>query len=168
MQPDASISGEVRAARKLFAEYGPAMLADPRLAVLLAEYHRQIEKTHEMFTEAGVFIQCAACAGCDQISCCFLGVENWFGRMLMLINLLMGVALCEQREVADQCLFLGPMGCKIVARFAICINFFCPALKAHLGAETLGALRKQGGDEVWAGVELENALTVWIAQHPRP
>lgn len=160
----AATLAEIRAARELYAAHGREIMADARLAELLAQYERQIAATWDTFGNSDVVGFCAACAGADQISCCFDGAEYWFDRHLLLINLLMGVELPTQREAQGQCLFIGPTGCKLKARFAICINFFCPALREHLGEAELLRLRRQGGQEVMAGLELEDALRRWLAR----
>jgi hypothetical protein len=160
-----SALAEIRRANELFAAHGRMLLADPEISALLRAYRAQIDKTGAAMAEAGVVSRCADCAGADHISCCFDGAEYWFDHRLLLINLLMGAELPRQRAVEGQCLFVGPQGCRLVARFAICINFFCPDLRAYLGPDTLTRLRKQGGDEVLAGLELEQALTRWLGRH---
>lgn len=157
---------EIALAQEIYHSLGSEILADEALAAKLAAYRAAITKTYEAFAVSGVGGFCAACAGRDQISCCFDGAEWWFGHRLLLLNLLMGVELPTSREVADQCLFLGAKGCKLIARFGICINFFCPDLREHIGAAQTKVLRKHGGDEVWLGAELENDLMRWLKAHP--
>lgn len=156
---------EIGRAKELFAAYGQRLGDDERLGEMLAAYQREIAATWRTFAGSRVVELCAACAGADQISCCFDGAEYWFDRHLLLINLMMGVELPTERWAEGQCLFVGPDGCRLKARFAICINFFCPDLRQRIGSQELLRLRRQGGREVLAGLELEEALRRWLAQN---
>lgn len=151
-------------ARELFAAHGAALAADPQVARLLAEYHQAILRSHGLMRGEEAFAACADCAGEDGgASCCFQGAEEWYGELLLLINLLLGVELPGRGEGGQDCFFNSPQGCRLAARFAICLNFFCPQLGERLGEAKLLALRQAVGRELLAGEALEGALRRWLA-----
>ena len=152
-------------AHELFTGYGAQMAADPELARLLEAYEQAIGRSNQLMTRDEAFAACAVCAGGDGgASCCFAGAEEWYGELLLLINLLLGVELPTKAVREQDCFFNGPQGCRLRANFAICRNFFCPELSGRLGPERLAELRRVVGRELIAGEALENALLRWFKQ----
>jgi hypothetical protein len=64
----------------------------------------------------------------------------------------------EKREVPDGCFFVGEKGCRLLARHAFCVNYFCPALNEHLDPAKTRKLLSISGNELLCGWELEKAL----------
>ncbi len=150
-------------ARELYAAHGAALLGDREISRLLAEYLQAIGRGQAMMRDHGVFAACAECAGKQGgASCCFAGAEEWYGEVLLLTNLLLGVELPGPGDPGQDCFFNGPQGCRLTAHFAICLNFFCPELNHRLGPERLAQLRRQVGRELIAGQVLEGALLRWF------
>ena len=150
-------------AQELYAAHGAALRGDPEISRLLIEYLQSIGRSQAMMQRHGVFAACAECAGTHGgASCCFAGAEEWYGELLLLINLLLGVELPVQGDGGQDCFFNGPQGCRLTAHFAICLNFFCPELTQRLGPDRLARLRRQVGRELIAGQVLEGALLGWF------
>ena len=150
------------AARALWSEHQAALGRDPEMARLLGEYHQAILRSQGLMRSDHAFAACASCAGEDGgASCCFAGAEEWYGELLLLINLMLGAVLPREDDGGQDCFFNGSAGCRLVAHFAICLNFFCPELRAALGPERLAELGRVIGRELIAGEALEGALLRW-------
>lgn len=156
-QTDESVREKIAAARALYAEHGPRLLADPATAGLLAVLAEAIETTESRFTEAGAAAACSNCGG-DDGGCCFDGMQDAFEVHQLLINILLGVDLPDERIFEDACFFVGPRGCRLRAKYSFCLNFFCPNFQSAAGGEVVANLVRQVGRELAAGLELETAL----------
>lgn len=153
-------------ARSLLETYGPQLAADPEQARLLGEYHQEILRSHGLMLAKLVFADCEVCAGVDGgVSCCFEGAEDWYYPLLLLANLLMGVEPSLDRRRPGDCLFNGQRGCELLARYGICLNFFCPDLCARLGEADLLLLRRAVGRELEAGRLWEEFVGRWLIAH---
>lgn len=160
---DQDILVEIRGAGEIFLAHAEALRQAPGIALAVAAYKAQIEATHALYAELGVYSLCGGCAGDGNESCCFSGVERFFDLVnLARVNLALGVALPTERDQEDGCFFNGPAGCRLLAKQSICLNHFCPSAKQALGPVRVKRLGLQGGAELWSGVELENALAAWL------
>jgi hypothetical protein len=145
----------------LYHEYGESILAISGMRQLLDRYDAAIEITQETMRQAGVADICGLCAE-KTGSCCFQEVETWYDPMLLLINLLLKAELPRSRQIPGQCIFLGKKGCRLRARYAFCLNYFCPPLKIQLGAGAVNITLAAVGQELAAGWELEQSLYRWF------
>ena len=153
-------------ARTLFAAHGLALAADGELCRLLAEYHQEILRSHGLMRSRLAFEACAVCAGQDGgASCCFEGAEDWYYPLLLLANLLFEVEPPTGRSRPGDCLFNGGEGCGLLARYGICLNFFCPDLCSRLGEGEMLALRRAVGRELQAGRFWEEHVGRWLLAH---
>ncbi|MCB2226880.1 MAG: hypothetical protein KQH53_09395 [Desulfarculaceae bacterium] len=151
------------AARALWEEHRAALAGEPDIARLLGEYHQAILRSQGLMRSENAFEACAICAGEDGgASCCFAGAEEWYGELLLLINLMLGAEFPGEDDGGQDCFFNSPAGCRLTAHFAICLNFFCPELCERLGEERLAELRRVIGRELNAGEALEGALLRWF------
>lgn len=153
-------------ARALLEDFGPELAADPDQARLLAEYYQEILRSHGLMGSKLAFEACAVCAGKDGMaSCCFEGVEDWYYPLLLLANLMLGVEPPAERSHPGDCLFNGDKGCGLLARYGICLNFFCPDLCARLGDAEMLLLRRAVGRELEAGRLWEECVGRWLVAH---
>ena len=153
----------VEDAFRLYHAYGNYVLAISEMQRLLHQYDSAIENTQETMRLAGVAAACGLCAERTG-SCCFEEVETWYDPMLLLINLLLNDELPRSRQIPNQCLFLGEKGCRLRARYAFCLNYFCPTLKTRLSSDAMGLTMAVVGQELAAGWELEQALYRWLKE----
>ncbi len=158
------VFGQTEAADLIFQSQGKRLLAIPEIGGLLTCYDSAIEATQRAMGEAGMGLSCGRCSK-DTGSCCFQEVETWYDHRLLLINLLLSGDLPRSREVEGECLFLGERGCRLRARYAFCLNYFCPMLKARFGLDLLKTLLAAVGRELAAGWELEQALDRRLQKH---
>ena len=157
--------GEILAAKRLHADCGEALLADPALGPQMESHRQALRRTRSVMEEEGVFAACASCAARVQGGCCFCGVEEWYDPVLLLVNLLLGVQIPLSRELEEGCLFLGSGGCELTAKHSFCLNYLCPALKAGLKVDAEKRLLSVIGEELLSGWELERGIHRWLRGH---
>jgi len=153
---------------RIHSSCGSLLCADRTLAALLESYRRAIRNTWACMERENVTKACAECAARAPGSCCFCGVEEWYDPLLLLINILLGLELPLSREVPECCLFLGPGGCRLLARHSFCVNYLCPDLKARIKAEPVSRLGAIAGEEISCGWELEQAVHDWLRRKGFP
>jgi hypothetical protein len=156
------IRKEIIQAKALYRRYGEERARDPRLREYLNRYRFAIENTHGAMREFGLARMCTVCAGSRFGSCCFRGVEEWYDHIILLINLLFGVEVPEEVEIPGGCLFLGPAGCKFLARNSFCVNYLCPTVKPLLKMSKVKELGVIAGKELSRGWELEKEIRIWL------
>jgi len=157
------VDEELATAKRYFEKYRKAMAGDETLARLLGNYKAAIGKTNDFMREGGVHRTCGGCASGVGGSCCFEGVEGWYDRYLLLINLLLGVEIPEVGIDPGHCRFVGGNGCRLIARYAFCVNYLCPTLQQTLGPAGCCALSSVVGEELASGIQVEHHLFNWIA-----
>ncbi|RUM88740.1 MAG: hypothetical protein DSZ24_02845 [Thermodesulfatator sp.] len=127
LRPDPTrlIQEKLSVAEELYALWGESFLSDPELPPLLEDYRQAVEASNQVMEEAGTFRECYICSVQDGQGCCKIGLENECTVLILLLNLLLGVKLPQEREVPGRCFFVGPTGCKILARPMLCRDYFC-------------------------------------------
>lgn len=145
----------VGAARRLYERHGKHLLEDPSVRSALERYLEAIRRTGGSMRTAGVAAACAACAVDGPGSCCFRDIQDCYDPVLLLINLLLGCDVPDAAELEGECFFLGRAGCRLVARYAFCLNYLCPSLKESLAPEAGSRLLAAVGEELDCGWKLE-------------
>ncbi len=162
------IQKTIHKAEQLYSVYSKEILEDSRIILLLGQYQRAILQTKSHFRNSRVVEACSRCARTNEGSCCFEGMEDNYDTVLLLINLLMGVNLPHERELENHCFFLGKNGCKLLARYYFCVNYFCPELEKSLGKQNMNRLSAVIGNEIFAGWELEVVIHNWLLDKNYP
>ena len=160
------IHDEIHKAKRLYAQYGEALIDQEGLGTLFDMYRNAIRRTQEVMTQLRVVETCSACACERSGSCCFQGVEEWYDHVLLLMNRVLGRPIPEFREVPGGCLFVGSGGCKLIARHSFCVNYLCPTFKDLTKTPPMEKLLSVSGDELFQGWELEKSIREWL-QHKR-
>jgi hypothetical protein len=158
------VDEEITKAKRYYEKYGKALAADETLTRLLGNYQAAIRKSSDLMREGGVHRTCGLCASGPAGSCCFEGVEAWYDRHLLLINLLLGVEIPEAGAFPGHCRFVGVGGCRLIARYAFCVNYLCPMLQQVLGPRGCRALSSLVGEELDSGIKVEHHLFKRIAR----
>lgn len=143
-----SIEEKVRLAEELFSANGPALKEDPRILELIEDLARKIEASQKAMIDFGIVGACRHCDEEEGGSCCGAGIENRYGHVLLLANLLMGASLSHERLVPNGCFFLGKYGCSLKVRHVLCVNFLCTKIENMLSLEDLIKLQHTTGDEL--------------------
>ena len=159
------LEGEIKRACDLYTRHGDELAEDMALQKLLTVYREAILNTRAEMERDGIAEECGICASEGEGSCCSIEAEGWYDYLLLLLNLLMGVGLPENREVPGHCLFVGKRGCKLMARYSFGINYLCPRLKVRLGTECGRAFLSKAGDEIVRGWEVERFVLAWLERH---
>ncbi|MEA3385581.1 MAG: hypothetical protein U9Q89_03920 [Thermodesulfobacteriota bacterium] len=160
-----SIEEKIALAESLWEKYGKDLAADSEIDRLLGLYRKEISKSYELMEKFGVVTECAMCAThVPGGGCCGAGIEDWYDKFVLLLNLLLGREIPSERLGKKDCLFLGPTGCQLFARHHFCINYLCSRITDLLSPAELTALRAQSGKELFLCWQLERILRARI-QH---
>ena len=125
----------------------------------LQELEDAIEQSWALMRRLRVVEGCGRCDATKQGGgCCGAGIEEWYDEYVLLMNLMLGRDIPEERLDETGCLFLGPTGCRLMARFHFCINYLCHDIKERLSLQEMETLTAQNGREIYCGWVLENAI----------
>lgn len=130
----------------------------PALAAALEAYGRAIEETGRDMDTLGVIAACSACAKDAPGGCCFRGMGESVGAVLLVVNLLLGKEVVALDVPLECCQFVGPRGCTLAARPTYCASYFCPELAKTLGPDRMARHQAVIGNEALAGFEVERLL----------
>lgn len=163
-----SIAKKISMAGDLWSLYAEKMRHESLIQRHLDRYRQEISRTQRLMTDLGVVTGCASCA--TRIpggGCCGAGIEDWYDELLLLFNLMLGRNIPNVRVNKNDCLFLGPKGCLLLARHHFCVNYLCSRITGTLGPDDLSALEAQGGAELFVCWELEGIVRAKIRQCER-
>jgi hypothetical protein len=166
-KPDGPLELELMKATRLNDRFGPSCLDYKDVRDLLLKYQALISKTDDIMRARGIVAACTRCAVSGKGSCCFKGMDEGYGFLLLYINLLLGSTFSDQAEFPEICHFIGKNGCELQARHSFCLNYFCPDLKHSLGEKIVTEIQVAVGEQLFAGWELERTLTRWLADADR-
>jgi hypothetical protein len=155
------ISDKLSWATACHAAAGDALRDDPALSLLLRDASLALDRARAALLASGMVDICRSCEEGGG-SCCGAGIENRYGPVLLLINLLLDVELPESRMDPLSCHFLGPRGCLLRAREVICVNYVCRAVTEKLEPGKLTALREHEGVALDAQFRLEQRLSTLL------
>ena len=124
------------------------LLDDDRVMELLRRFKEAAHASHREMAISGVSSECKDCEEKEGGSCCGAGLENKYDCILLMINLLLDVKIPKQRNDPSGCFFLGPKGCRLLARHVICVNYICKKIIDHIDPHKISTLREKEGDEL--------------------
>lgn len=157
---------EIQVAYLLHQQLQPVLPTLRDFPLRLAAYLQTIASRQTLHQELGVAAACASCAATPLGSCCFPGVERLYDSFLLLLNLLAGRDLPTAAAVPGKCFFLGPQGCRLLARHYYCQRFLCPELQEQLGAAALARLEAALSLELQQALALEDLLRPLLPRRP--
>lgn len=160
-----NIAEQIQRAKEHYSLYGRDILQDERCSSLLKELNIAVEDSWKLMKELGVIDICSACAYEKPGGCCHYGIETCYTDMIILMNLLLGVKVPEQRTLDNNCLFVNENGCQLKARFKTCIHHLCPKIFNHLGEYAIFRLRALTAYEIRIGLQTESAVRDWIREN---
>jgi hypothetical protein len=143
-----SVEEKVAWARAGHLSWDGFLTRDGEISGLLAGLEREIEASRKAMRAGGVMLACRACEETEGGSCCGAGIERKYDGYLLLINLMLGVELPEERLEPNSCFFQGAEGCRLKARHVICINYLCKKVTDQVEPEDLSLLREAEGAEL--------------------
>ncbi len=159
-------------ARHQYQAFGEALLHHGEIAGLLDNLNRAVAASREEMDRTGIVEICRRCDQEEGGSCCGSGIENRYDAWLLLINLLLGAPLPEERGRPDACFLSGENGCLLMARHIICINYLCKKATDQIDPSRIAALREKEGAEVNAlfilHERIKTVLNQWISDSRTP
>jgi hypothetical protein len=132
-------------ANHIFRRFKDHLAADATSAVLLSRLRTATEASAARMLDSGLVQTCAECETLQGGSCCGRGLEDHYDGYLLLINLLLGANLPEERRDPQSCYFLGPKGCMLAARHVLCVNYLCRKATDRIDSKALATLRELEG-----------------------
>jgi len=153
-----SVEEKVAWARAGHLSWGEFLREDGDVSRLLPRLRREIEHSRKAMWEGGVTLACRACEEMEGGSCCGAGIERKYDGYLLLINLMLGAELPEERLEPKSCFFLGAEGCCLKARHVICINYLCKKITDQVEPKGLSLLREAEGAELFTLFQLHERI----------
>lgn len=127
---------------------GAALLQDGNARDMLRRLGAAACSSREQMAHSGVGTLCRSCEEQDGGSCCGAGLENRYSGILLLINLLLGAEIPRERQDPKGCFFLGPKGCRLMARDVLCVNYLCKKVTDGIDPHKIALLREKEGLEL--------------------
>jgi hypothetical protein len=147
---DRPIEEKIHWAKRYCETQKEVLLGDSTLYHLLTDLKDAIHSSHFQITQAGIDVVCRECDEKDGGSCCGAGLENKYSGVLLLMNLLLGQTIPEQRLDSKSCFFLREKGCSLLARHVICVNYLCGKITHRIPPKAIAMLREKEGMELEA------------------
>jgi hypothetical protein len=160
-----TIQQKIDQAQKLYHIFGASLRQEPSIRSSLEKLQCCIENTNKTMLTLGVVAQCEHCELEDGGSCCGAGIENKYGPVLLLMNLLLGTALPSQAQIQDSCYFLRENGCMLTVRHVLCVNYICKKIQNKLTRGELIELQSCTGEQLDTVFVLHEAIKKKIRSH---
>jgi hypothetical protein len=157
-----SIQEKIQRAHSLYVMHKDRLFGRSEITDLLNALRRHIDATQQAMDELGIIEQCRQCDEDGGGSCCGAGIENKYDVVLLLINLLLGVSLPEQRYETSSCYFAGKRGCVLSARHVICVNYICSRIEQEIHPHKINRLQSIAGSELDCSFMLHEALKTFL------
>ena len=154
-------------ASRCYREAKDIFLEDGVISKLLDRLEEAVGESRREMLVAGVVAACRHCEEQDGGSCCGAGIEDRYSSLLLLINLLLGARIPEQRLDPSSCWFLGPSGCSLRARHTLCVNYLCGKATEGKDPRNIAELRAREGIELECLFHLQERLHT-LLQPPFP
>jgi len=135
------IEHKIALAKYVYYEFGELLLNN--LKDYLIKLDSAIESTWRCMRELGITDICRQCA-LETGSCCKRWIEDVYDETTLLVNLLLGVKLPEDRFKPDGCFFLGKGGCLLRARESICVTYLCDRILNTIGDKKMELYKLAG------------------------
>ena len=131
-----------------YDEFGSNLLKDEKISELLVRLKNALRQSYSQMSKTGIVDICSKCEREEGGSCCGAGLENKYDGWLLVINLLLGASLPNNRPAPGNCYFLGKNGCMLKARHVICVNYVCKKINDQVEPGAINELRENEGEEL--------------------
>ena len=159
-----TIQEKITRARDLLKTWEVELRAERALSASLDYLQACIEASRHVMAEIGVVTECRRCEEDEGGSCCGSGIENRYGVVLLVINLLLGASLPDGAERVKSCYFLGERGCTLLARHVLCVNYLCARLRERLTPAQLTLLQDTAGAELETEFRLHENIKKFLSR----
>lgn len=141
----------------LHARQGNRLVAVPGIVSLMSRIGEAAEGLDQAMAAVVMAALCHRCGSKPTGGCCSLEMANETDSVLLLANMLLGIAVAIQREDGRECSFLGPKGCILRIKPIFCLNYNCDKIRAA-APPALAALERATGRLLTLQTELEAAI----------
>jgi hypothetical protein len=145
---ESPIEEKIAWAKNCFQDKKKVLYGDTETDELLKKFKKAAEISHKEMARAGIEYECRRCEERDGGSCCGVGLENKYSGVLILINLLLGLKMPQQRLDTKSCFFLKETGCSLKARHVICVDYLCKKITERIDPERIATMREKEGFEL--------------------
>lgn len=152
-----SINDKLRVARKIFQQHGQRLLQDQAIVKKLRELQQEEDALGRQMQAMDMGSRCSACAARPDGGCCSSYMAGNTDAVLLLINLLLGVAI-EPHNNGDECCYLGLQGCTFIIKPIFCLNYNCSHIKEAASKKEMATLENRAGILLSRQVSLEDLL----------
>ncbi|HBF42448.1 MAG TPA: hypothetical protein DDW42_02235 [Desulfobacteraceae bacterium] len=142
------IEEKIACAQDYYKMFRHKLLSDRGIVELSGTLKKAIFESHKEMIKTGITDICRECELNEGGSCCGKGLENRYDGWILIVNLLLGVKLPEKRYDSKGCFFLGEIGCRLLARQVICVNYICRKILDRFEPRRFNALREREGEEL--------------------
>jgi hypothetical protein len=139
---------KIESARAIDERWGQCLRGDSLVVRLMGELETHWRSSWRVMEETGIVASCRRCEEEEGGSCCGRGIENKYDETLLLLNLIWGVALPDDRGRPDSCFFLGDCGCLLKIRHVLCVNYLCTEVQKRLSPGELARVQQTVGYEL--------------------
>lgn len=129
-------------ARRLYEQCGTDLLTLPGMKDKLHNLEVLSQALQRQMASMSMFSLCKACAAKAGGGCCSAFMANETDAVLLLLNMLLGVAVTSQRDDSVECCFLGHQGCTLRVKPIFCLNYNCQHILIGNNSAVLKNLEK--------------------------
>jgi len=159
-----SIQERIHRAHNLYLTYKDRLLGSSQISKLLCGLRQCTDTTHESMQKLGIIELCKQCDEEGGGSCCGAGIENKYDSVLLLINLLLGASLPEERYDADSCYFASKHGCVLIVRHVLCVNYICGKIEQAFRPDEIIRVQRVAGNELDRSFMLHETVKKYFKQ----
>ena len=133
-------------ARQIYTEHGQALLAQDKIQEYLQALESAAHELQEQMCAMQMPTFCADCGSQKQGGCCSAEMANENDAIQLLMNLLVGCDVSQQRDDRVECYLLGTHGCILKFKPMFCLNYNCSKIIAKFLDADLKQLNKRTGN----------------------
>ena len=160
-------SGSVReklcTARRLYQRHGPRLSGNRDVTRSLQALQHKAAALEQQMQTMNMGARCRACAARVGGGCCSSYMAGNTDAVVLLINLLLGVAI-EPIDNGDECCYLGAGGCMFLIKPIFCLNYNCSHIQQAATRGEMKALDLRAGALLSEQIALENLL-LWLLEN---
>lgn len=154
-------------ARALHQRLGARLAADPDIREGLAQLRHQAQALEVQMAAMALGRLCSRCASRPGGGCCSAAMADNTDSIMLLTNLLLGVAIERQQQETADCCYLGQQGCLFVIKPFFCLTYNCQAILAGADGASLAALYQDAGRVMGQQGRVESLLIEALDQDRR-
>ena len=139
--------------------HGARLREDPVVDRLLAELRSCLAASRQSMIARGLVEACRVCEEEEGGSCCGGWMEDHYDGVMLLVNLLLGVEIEQERIDEQSCPFLGSTGCRLAARDHVCVNYLCLKIRDRIPPSAVAEMRSCQGRELHTLFLLSDHIT---------